>query len=370
MVSGQDNSAVQDRIDSLDFLRGLTLLIWLFSASVVPALYQLPRSPVAEVLAGQLSPSFWHGITVYDLLLPMFLFVSGASIVPAFKKRRAAAQTNCQLAERIVRRIVLLFVIGVVCEGGFWQHWPNLRFVGAYQRIAICYAVATCLEFTNGWRFQAGVVAFLLADYWASLAFGNSGEAGPYSLEGNAAAAVDQILLPGRKYFGTWDPQGLLTTIPAVAVTVAGVLAGKALTTDREGSIERSLWLLGVGIAAVNAGFLGDLLIPINPYLWTLTFCLVAIGAASVLLGLFHAVLDVHRFKVWAAPVFALGRNSLVVVVATATLTNSPEFIAKFAGPRIALLRYQHNPTWPLIVLLLIFTIVFALNRCRIYVRV
>ena len=273
-MSRQDNSAAQDRIGSLDALRGLTLLMWLFSASVVPVLYQLPRSPVAAVLAGQFSPSFWHGITVYDLLLPMFLFVSGASIVPAFKKRRAAGQTNSQLAEQIVRRVVWLFIIGVVCEGGLWQHWPNLRFVGAFQRIAICYAVAACLELTRGWRFQAGMVAFLLLDYWAILAFGNSSEASPYSLEGNAAAAVDQILLPGRKYFVTWDPQGILTTIPAVAIAIAGALAGKALTSDSGGSIERSLWLLGVGIAAVNAGFLGDFLIPINPYLWTLTFCL------------------------------------------------------------------------------------------------
>jgi predicted acyltransferase len=300
---------------------------------------------------------------------PIFLFLVGASIVPAFERRKAAGQSNRLLAKRILRRVVFLLAIGIICDGGIWQHWPNLRFVGAFQRIAICYAVAAWLDLTTGWRLQAGAVAILLLGYWAILAFGHSGDASAYSMEGNSAALVDQLLLPGRKYFGTWDPQGILTIIPAVAVTVAGVLAGKALTTDSGRSIGWSLWLLGAGIAAVNAGVLGDIVVPINPYLGTLTFCLVAIGVASSLLGLLHAALDVGDRNVWALPVVILGRNSLVVVVATAILMNGADLIAKFSALRFQRLFCEHSPAWPLIVLSLMFAIAFALNRFRIYIR-
>ena len=363
MRSQLDNVGAKGRINSIDALRGLTVFVWLLSVTLAPVLCQLPRSPIAETLLAQLSPSFWNGTTVLDLLLSLFLFVAGASIVPAFNKRKAAGQTNRQIAKRILRRVVLLLAIGIVCEGAIWQDWPQLRFVGAFQRIAICYAVAAWLYLASGWRLQAGAVVFLLLDYWAILAL-KSGEANRYSLEGNAAALVDQLLLPGREYFGTWDPQGILTTMPAVAVAVAGVLAGKALTTDHGRSIARSIWLLGAGIAAVNTGLLGDLLVPINPYLWTVTFCLVAIGAASALLGLFHAV-DVHRLRV-CAPLAALGRNSLVIVLVATALMNSAEIVAT----RLEIMRYQYSPTWLVLVLVLIVTIAFALNRHRIYLSV
>jgi predicted acyltransferase len=364
MMSGQDNSAVQSRIGSLDALRGLTVLVWLFSATMVPVLYQLPRSRFASTLADQLSPSFWRGITVYDLLLPMFLFVSGASIVPAFKKHKAAGRTNRQSAWRLVRRLVLLFGIGILCERAIFQHWPCWRFAGAFQRIAVCYAVVAALNLRTDSPFQVGVLAFLLADYCAILAFGSNGAGGAYSFEGNAAANVDQLLLPGCKYFGTWDSQGLLTTLPAIAVTLAGLLAGKALTAAGASPTLRTFSLLGVGIVAVNAGILGDALVPINPYLWTLPFCLVAIGAGSVLLGALYAVLDVRQKSDWATPVSALGRNSLLVVLATLALSNAADWIARLALPR------AHFPAWSLIIVLVVWMMALFLNRHKLFITV
>src|ERR1700733_9815580 len=195
----QDNSRRTARIDSLDALRGVAVLLWLLSAGLGPVLHQLPRGRLTETLAAQFAPSFWRGLTAYDLSLPLFLFVAGASIVPAFNKRHAAGQTTRQVIWRIIWRTVLLCTVGIVCEDGKWLHWHDPRLVGAFQRIAVCYALAGVLKLTTRWRFQAVAVGFLLIDYWGILAFGIPGEASPYSLEGNAAAVVDQLLLPGRK---------------------------------------------------------------------------------------------------------------------------------------------------------------------------
>ncbi len=317
----KDDVRCFQRIASLDALRGLTVLIWLVSATMGPALYQILGSGRWAKVFAQLSPSFWQGVTAFDLVLPMFLFVAGASIVPAFERRKAAGQTNQQLLWRIIRRVVLLVGIGLVCEGGLWEHWPHLRLGGAFQRIAICYAVAAGLELTRGWRLKAGIFVFLLVDYWIILALGGSGEGNSYSIDDNVAAAVDQALLPGRKFFGTWDPQGILTTIPAVAITTVGLIAGRMLSGTVFRPQSRSIWLFGIGAGMGGGGLLlGASLVPIDPPLWTVSFCLVAVGLGFSLLGLFQAI--ECRWNAALTPLAALGRNSLLVIIAaTASLT-------------------------------------------------
>jgi predicted acyltransferase len=370
VASPTGTSIVEDRIISLDTLRGLTVLVWILSTAVAPALYQIPQSLLAKALAAHFSPSRWDGFTVCDLTLPIFLFVAGASIVPAFERRRAAGQSNRQLGVRLVRRVTVLFAIGVLCEGGLFQHWPALRFVGAFQRIAICYAIVACLHLTTDRRIQVAALAVLLLDYWAILEFGSTGAPGTaYSPEGNAAAHMDQLVLPGIKYFGTWDPQGILTTIPAVAVMLAGLLAAKSLRAAGGVAAHRSLWLLGMGIVAAAVGVLGEFLVPINPYLWTVTFCLVAIGAASALLGIIHGALHVHRLYIWAAPVIALGRNPLVIVLATVALIDGTQSVIELAARRTRLLPEDHSTAWRLIVLFVIAMITFVLDRRKLYIR-
>jgi predicted acyltransferase len=370
MASGTFSVGLQERIGSVDALRGLTVLTWLLSSILPPILYQLPKSWGAQALATQLSPSFWHGITVSDFVLPMFLFVAGVTIVPAFEKREAAGQPKRAVAWLVVRRVVLLLVIGILCEGGIWRHWPDLRLVGVFQRIAICYAVAAWLELMTNWRFQIGALGFFLIDYWAILAFGGSGEGSPYSLQGNAAAAVDQMLLPGRKFFGTWDPQGILTTIPAVAVTTAGLLAGKGLLGTLLADPSRNLWLFCVGAAVIVVGVFGAVLVPVEPHLWTITFCAIVIGVGLALLSFFHAMMDIYRWNAGASVLTVLGRNSLVVVLTTIALLSAVELATRFEGPGPHSIFNVATPACALIILYVVSLVAVLLNRRRIYVTV
>jgi predicted acyltransferase len=367
------------RITSIDVMRGLVVLVWMLSTIGGPVLNRLPANSVTDAVTAQFSPSFWDGATVHDLILPAFCFIAGASLPPAFKRRKESGQSNRDLAVRIARRVVLLFAIGLLCEGGLYNTFPSLhlRLVGAFQRIAICYALAACLELFAGWRLQAVAAAFLLLDYWVILVFGGGGSSAsnPFSLDGNVAAAVDQLILPGRKYFATWDPEGILTTVPALAVTIAGLLAGKILSTDRQSRGNISLWFVGLGIAAFNLAFLWDFVLPINSYLWTSSFCLVAIAAGLILLGLLHAAFDGRAIASWAKPVtvplVAIGRNPLAVVLATLVLERAVGPLA----PRLPLVQTlfpEGSASLPSAILIAIVVITAALwlNGRRSYVTV
>jgi predicted acyltransferase len=370
------------RIPSIDVMRGLVVFVWILSEIGVPVLYRLPSNFSTDAITAQLSPSFWHGATVHDLILPAFCFITGASLAPAFKSRREAGKSNRDLALRIACRVVLLFAIGLLCEGSLFDNWPglrfsNLRFVGAFQRIAVCYALAACLELWAGWRLQAGLAAFLLLDYWVILAFGGDGSnaSSPFSLDGNVAAAIDQLILPGRKYFAIWDPVGILTTMPAVAVTIAGLLAGKALSMDRQSRGNIPLWFVGLGIAAFNLAFFWSFVLPINSYLWTSSFCLVAIAAGLILLGVLHAVLDTQGIALSTTtavtPLVAIGRNTLLVVIATLVL----ERIIEVHSPRLPLVQSlfpegSASVVFSISIAIVVITVALWLDRRRTYVTV
>jgi predicted acyltransferase len=359
------------RITSIDVMRGLVVLVWMLSDIGPPVLNRLPSNSVTDAFTAQLSPSFWDGATVRDLILPAFCFIAGASLPPAFKRRKEASRSNRDLSFRIGRRMVLLFAIGLLCEGGLFNgssslRLSNLRLVGAFQRIAICYALVACVELSAGWRFQAVLAAFLLLGYWVVLAVGGRGSRArnPFSLEGNVAAAVDQLILPGRKYFATWDPEGILTTVPALAVTIAGMLAGKILSTGPQSRGNISLWFVGAGIAAFNLAFLWDFVLPINPYLWTSSFCMVAIAAGLILLGLLHAAFDARAIASWTKPItiplVAIGRNPLTVVLATLALSRA----VRPTAPRLSLIQTlfpEASPTIPSVTLIAIVVIAVAL---------
>lgn len=351
------------RIASVDAIRGGAVVIWLLSEISVPALCRLLPNPITEAIAAKLSPSFWQGVTARDLLLPTFCFVAGLSIVPAFQMRKAAGRSRRDLVIRILRRVLLLTALGLIYEGALFEQWASLRFVNAFERIAICYAIAACLECTTGWRVQAGLFAFLILDYWAILEL-TAARSAAFSFEGNAAAIVDQLILPGRKYFGTWDPDGILTTIPAVAVTIAGLLAGKWLNAERVRGTDGTWWLIGLGIAALSVAFLWGFVLPINSYLWTPSFCLIAIGMALVLLGGFHAILDVRQSTKWAVPLIALGRNALLVVVMTVVLMRAIRaLVYEVPLVRIFMPEGSDSPVCGILTAFLVFAAALWLNR-------
>jgi predicted acyltransferase len=357
------------RVLSIDILRGLTIILWLCSETLVPVLNGRVHNSFGDALAIQLSPSLWRGVTVFDLIVPTLVFVAGAAIAPAFAMRRAAGQTAKKMAWRIARRLILLSGIGLLLDWNLFETFPAIRYVGTLQRLAFCYTVAASLELMVHSRVQIALAMFMLIGYGvaAELSSPSGDSSHAFTFDENLAAITDGMLLPGRKYFGTWDPDGVVTSIPAIAVAIVGLLAGKMLMIGQRRSDDVSLRMCATGIVVVNAGCLCDFVIPCIPSLWTSSFCLVSIGTGLCLLGLFHAARHGRIWSSWSKPLAALGRNTLIVALSSvltlrllAQVSSLPwygNFLCSPTSPRVALLA-----------LMAVTTLVFWFDRRKWYV--
>ena len=306
-----------DRLLSIDALRGFDMLCIVGGDRLVLAWAAWSGSATAETLAQQFEHIEWEGFRFYDLIFPLFLFLVGA-VLP-FSLSKAAEQGKGAVSQRIARRVILLFALGLLCNGVLQFDWENLRLTGVLQRIAVCYGVAALIVMTTSLRVQVIIIAVILLGYWALLAgvAPPGGIAGDFSKEGNLAGWVDRHYLPGKilePYYGFGDNEGLLSTIPAVATVLLGALSGTWLRSGRRPWV-KVLGLLWVGLAALIIGNVWGQWFPIIKNLWTSSFVLVAGGWSLIVLAAFYAVIDVLRWRRWAFVLVVVGVNAITIYV-------------------------------------------------------
>lgn len=288
------------RLESLDVFRGLTIAAMILVST--PGTWDAVYPPLEHAL--------WHGWTLTDLVFPFLLFAMGAAVPFAMARRRASRSVR----RHMIRRAVILFAMGLLLnaiETPPPLRWTTFRIPGVLQRIALVYlAVAWLTEHTTR-RTQAIVAAGCALGYWALMMWVPvpGVGAGVLTPEGNIASYVDRLLLHGHMNHALWDPEGLLSTIPAIATALAGVFAGDWL--NRAHARHQTLVLFAVGVAAMGAGLLWGRVFPINKNLWTGSFVLFSAGLAVQTLAVCHWILDVHLARAWAAPFVAFGRNPL-----------------------------------------------------------
>jgi predicted acyltransferase len=308
------------RVESVDALRGFSIF-WIMGADgAIRALDRVlrdkgpPLSSIGNFLDTQMRHVEWEGFHFYDFILPLFIFVTGVSIVLALP-RLIESEGKTQAHLRVFRRALVLYVLGVIFYGGVGQHWSDIRFVGVLQRIAICYLFASLL-FLNLNRRGLIIAAFaLLGGYWALLTFVPvpGVGTGSYAPDANLADWIDSQYLPGRLWDKTRDPEGLLSTLPAIGTCLLGVLAGLLLKDERLTPTQRTLWLVGAGIMMLVAGYLWSLQFPIVKSIWTSSFALVAGGYSAILLGALHQVIDVWEWRAWATIFVWVGANAIAL---------------------------------------------------------
>jgi len=341
------NGGVETRVISIDVLRGSAVLVWGLAVVAGPWFYSLPESSWRKTLLGLFSPSIWHGMTLFDLVLPAFLVAAGAAALIDVDRRREGGATAVVLIQRIVVRALLLFLIGLVCEWTRVAGAAELRVAGIFQRIAVCYLVAGLFAIFSSWRLQALVAGVILVEYGALLelidvpGFG----VGNYSFEGNVAAYLDRLWLPGRTYYTSWDPQGLFSTLPAVATTLVGSLLGRRLLNDRAAGSDSSVGILLIGMLALNSGVLADVRMPVNASIGTPTFVLASCGSACFIVGL-AGLFSRGRLSFLLSPVSAIGRNSLLLMIGLTllpTLAGVSVWLALAAGLLAAYLFAERN---------------------------
>ncbi len=287
----------------LDVFRGLTM------AGMV-----LVNNPGTwDAVYAPLRHAPWHGLTPTDVVFPFFLFIVGVAIAPSLDGRPPAFALL-----RVLRRAVVIFAVGVLLNGFPAFDWSTIRIPGVLQRIAVCYLVAAVLYLAASWRGHAVVAALLLLGYWAALTLVSvpgygAGDLGP---EGNLAAWVDRAVLGPHiwRVSRVYDPEGILSTVPAVATVLFGVLAGQWLWSRRPPrTITMGLILFGVLGVALGAEWSNWL--PLNKALWTSSYAVLTGGLALLLLAGCYWATEVCGWHRWATPFAVFGVNALALYV-------------------------------------------------------
>jgi predicted acyltransferase len=326
----------------------------------------------------------WNGWTPTDLIFPFFLFMVGMSLT--FSRR-------VELRPAVVRALKL---VGLGLLLNLYPYFPiaTLRWPGVLQRIGICYLAAWAAKRWLRPRGQAVLALVLVVGYWALMTrvTGPEGHSPNLEMQTNLSAQVDRVLLVPHVWSQTktWDPEGVLSTLPAVATTVLGLLAGLWVRSGRR-PFAITLGLLLGGLAFASLGVLwGEaappwLVFPVNKSIWTSSFVLLTGGLGASLFGLTYWVVDVAGWKRWAAPFVTYGKNAIAVYVGAGFLADTllavkwagTDGVARSVWQRLYqalyaswLPAYGASLAWALTMVVLFYLVALGMDRRGIYLKV
>lgn len=323
------------RLQSLDALRGFDMF-WIMSGEgLVHALAKTTGWTPVVWLSNQLHHTGWNGITFYDMIFPLFLFIAGVSMPYSFGKQLAVHQVKDawqlpgavkrKVYGSIIRRTLILLVLGMVVNGLLkFDGWEQTRFASVLGRIGLAWCLAAFIYLNTGFKGQLYWFAGLLLGYWAVMmwvpvpGYG----AGVLTMEGSLESYIDRLLLPGKLHDGVHDPEGILSTFPAVATALLGVFTGRLLQEARYTPARKVLLMLGAGVILILLGSIWNLIFPINKRLWTSSFVLYVGGFSLLFLAVFYGIIDVAGYRKWAMPLIWIGTNSITIYLAAEGLIN------------------------------------------------
>jgi predicted acyltransferase len=307
MPNSQTGSATK-RLVSLDVFRGITI------AGMV-----LVNNPGTwEHIYWPLQHASWHGWTPTDLVFPFFLIIVGVAITLAFGSRVESGGSKRDLYLKVIKRSLIIFAIGLFLNGFPYFSLSELRIPGVLQRIAVCYLIASIIFLETKIRTQVVITIALLLIYWFLVKFiaAPGFAAGDLTKAGSLPSFIDRVVF-GKHVWAqaqVYDPEGLLSTIPALATTLIGVLAGHWLRTKRS-PYERVAGLFVVGAICATLGWAWNSFFPINKALWTSSYVLFTGGLALQLLALCYWVIDIKGYRRWAKPFEIFGVNAIALYV-------------------------------------------------------
>lgn len=303
------------RLLSLDALRGFDMCWILGLASVVTEVLArvFPEHQSAVNFAMQFEHADWEGFRFFDLIFPLFLFLAGVSMAIALPKR-VARDGRSAAVRHLLARAVMLVALGILASGGLKNGWDGIRWLGVLQRIGIASAAAGLMSLWMGARGLTVAAVALLIGYFLLLRFVPVPEvgAGNFAEGMNLTNYLDRVWLPGRKYDGDHDPEGILSTLPAIATALLGVLAGRWLTDDAK-PMRKVGGLIVAGSVMLALGWAWHPYLPVIKKIWTSSFVMVAGGWSAVLLGVFYWLVDVLRWRRGLEPFLWVGANPIVL---------------------------------------------------------
>lgn len=283
----------------------------------------LHRPFLSKISANLTSHVEWEGFHFYDMIFPLFLFIIGVTLPMTFGRRLAKGDSRAELVKKILQRTFVMFVFGLIYYGLLeFKGWDHQRIMGVLQRLALGYCAASFATLFLKRRSQIILFISLLVGYYLAMRWlpVPGFPLGTMSPEGNFANYLDRLLFkPGQLYEKYGDPEGLFSTIPAVATALLGVFAGQWLQSDRDAK-QKAVGLALAGCACLALGNLWGLWFPIIKKIWTSSYVLVAGGWSLLLLALFYWIIDVRGWKRWAFFFAVIGVNPLTIYLAQKAL--------------------------------------------------
>jgi predicted acyltransferase len=312
-----------NRLSSLDALRGFDMF-WIIGAEdIFHTLAKATGSPFWQSLSDQFHHPYWNGFTAYDLIFPLFIFISGISATYSLGTAIDKGTPRPALVRKVLRRGIILFILGMVYNNGLQiRPLADFRIMSVLGRIGIAYSFSCLIFLYSGPRARYLWFASLLLGYWAILACSSAPGFPPGDLTeaGNFASWFDRTVLPGKLSRGIHDTVGLFNNIPAVASGLAGILTGDYLRSSTHTPARTSTTLAVAGILALLIAQVWDTVFPINKNLWSSSFVMNTAGWSLLLMALFHFIIDVRGHRKWTFFFQVIGINSILIYL-------SPRFI-------------------------------------------
>lgn len=318
---------------SIDALRGVDMFFIVGMEEIISSLSRM--FPMEPTLNDTLQHARWAGFHFYDLIFPLFAFIIGVSMVFSLSKA-VATEGKGTASLKVVKRSVILFLIGIFLYKGIADGIDRIRLLGVLQRLAICSCFAGLAFIWMNTRALVALTATLLVGYWAALTFipVPGFGSGDFAEGHNLTNWIDMNYLPWRKWDGQWDPEGILSSFPAIASTLLGSFAGLLIKNPNVDKMRKVQLLLRWGAVGVVAALLWHLQFPIIKKIWTSSFVLLTAGISSILLGTFYYIIDVKERRKWAQPFVWIGMNAITIYVIF-HLVNFESMAKRFVGGEI-----------------------------------
>lgn len=295
------NHKTVTRLLSLDVFRGITIAVMI-----------LVNSPGNQFAYSWLEHSVWDGCTLADLVFPFFIVIVGMSSVFALTNLKIKGFSNRQLLKEVIKRSVYIFSMGLllnILPNHF--DFSHIRVLGVLQRIAICYFFSSILFLTTKIRNQVIIVAVILIVYWFLMSKFPS--IGPLSIDHNLVGYLDQLILSSSHlYTPLFDPEGLLSTLPAIASALLGNIMGIILISSGS-KREQACWISILGLSLSALGWVWSGTFPINKLLWSSSYVLWTGGLSFLSFALCFALIEIKHVICWSKPFLLLGKHAMLI---------------------------------------------------------
>ncbi len=311
-----ENNFTSRRLYSLDALRGFDMF-WIMGAEeIFHTMSKATNATFWQVLSNQFTHPDWNGFHFYDLIFPLFLFIAGVATPYSVGRELQKGKTKSEVLWRVVKRGLILVILGIIYNNGLQlKPLAEVRFGSVLGRIGLAYMFANIIYIYSKQTAQIIWFCALLIGYWLLLKFNSAPgfPMGDLTMEGNFASYIDRSILPGKLYLTIHDPEGLVSTIPAIGTGLLGILTGSYLKNKDIAGSKKAMYMALVGIVFIGLALLWNFDFPINKNLWTSSFVLNVGGISLLLLALFYYIIDVLGYRSWSFFFRVIGMNSILI---------------------------------------------------------